>query len=326
MVEYLSSLGKNFLLQRAIGCSSPSSEYWVSTAPTPRLNASVCNTNGSWKLGLFKTGVEQSFSFNAKKALSHSCPLDHVRTLLLGEISKWCSKGWIPLNESPVIPRNTLTSFFVPGIAKVLMAKSLLSWGLTVPFPTTCPRYLHWVAPSSHFLALTVRPALRSLLKMVRRWEICSSEVALNTISSKVYSMNHLINESLKNHRSSLKSKWHDTKLKESVGSWKGCFYSIFLGYWYPTCQVQWHCWDVTWSSYFVNEFIYARHWVCICLQNRIQLSVINTYPYYSISLPYNHHRWAPLTFWFLDNIVSWHLFQLWFHCITVGMRNSVWR
>ena len=67
IVEYLSSLDGNFLLQKVIGCSSPSSEYWVSTAPTPQFDASVCSMNGSWKLGLFKTGAEQSFTFNAKK-------------------------------------------------------------------------------------------------------------------------------------------------------------------------------------------------------------------------------------------------------------------
>ena len=75
IVEYLSSLGRNFLLQKAIGYSSPSSEYWVSIAPTPQFDASVCSTNGRLKLGLFKTGAEHSISFNAKKAFKLFSPL-----------------------------------------------------------------------------------------------------------------------------------------------------------------------------------------------------------------------------------------------------------
>ena len=62
--------------------------------------------------------------------------------------------------ESPVV--TILTFFFVCGLAMALMAKSLLSCGLTVPFLTTCPS-THIELILVHTFWLRLSPALLSL-------------------------------------------------------------------------------------------------------------------------------------------------------------------
>ena len=71
-VEYLSSLDNSFLLKYPMGCSSPSSPFWVSTAPTPLSEASVCKMKGLVKSGVCKIGLEHKSSFNLVNAQSHS--------------------------------------------------------------------------------------------------------------------------------------------------------------------------------------------------------------------------------------------------------------
>ena len=75
-VEYFCSRGNSFRLKYAMGWSLPASSHWLSTAPTPRSEASVWTTKGTEKFGLQSTGVWQRRCFNSLCHSVHSIALD----------------------------------------------------------------------------------------------------------------------------------------------------------------------------------------------------------------------------------------------------------
>ena len=71
-VEYDSSWSNNLWLKYATGWSSPLSSYWLRTATTPWLEASVWIVYCQLKWGVFSTGAPHKISLSFWNASSHS--------------------------------------------------------------------------------------------------------------------------------------------------------------------------------------------------------------------------------------------------------------
>lgn len=119
MVEYLVSLGNNFLLKNTTGFSAPVVP-WASTVLIPLSEASTCTRNHWLKSGLCNTGSEHTLSFKALndflQASVHSTGFFPVSVSKSVNSSARVEKSGMNRQYQPRRPRKDQTAFFEPPV------------------------------------------------------------------------------------------------------------------------------------------------------------------------------------------------------------------